>query len=203
LMMGQAHQDCKWKSMAILNSTHLKLNCATILTWVSFWLESPSNHHAAWAPGPPLSVHAWVLITMDSNTKITQSHSQTILAEWKVWPCETRSHIYTMCYTHRFPHSDHSMQLDHIRVFELSHDGSFLQKLDFICFIRSNTSSSEMSFFLGEIFSFHLYLSPGPDVKTGLSRSLLFAQRAWNFLTVHWKVEVKVPYSLTHSFSAI
>jgi len=29
------------------------------------------------------------------------------------------------------------MQLDHIRVFELSHDGSFLQKLDFICFIRS------------------------------------------------------------------
>ena len=37
--------------------------------------------------------------------------------------------------THWLPHSDHSVQLDHVGVSELSHDGRLLEELDFVCLV--------------------------------------------------------------------
>ena len=37
--------------------------------------------------------------------------------------------------THWFPHSNHSVQLDHVGMSELTHDGRLLEELDFVFLI--------------------------------------------------------------------
>jgi len=119
--MAQAHQDCKGETNGYnsMMTSSQETNCAhNCIHWspfdqkvpqITMWHELQHHHCLQSYEG---------IDNKDNNIRMTLC-------------------MYTMCYTHRFPHSDHSMQPDHIRVFELSHDGSFLQKLDFICFIWS------------------------------------------------------------------
>ena len=117
LMGVQAPRDCKVDKE--LKWQHCKIQFSHKLAYIGLLLIRKSLKS-------PWGISSSTIIVCEENIVKKKKHKSM----------QAKSSINVYC-THGFSHSDHSIQLDHVGMFKLSHDGCLLQKLDLVRFIWS------------------------------------------------------------------